>query len=106
MREFYFSGTPYPSNVEIGEDASNNPAIGLAKEISSDNILFKEEVDDESDVELPSSSSDEFDPGIGIGESPLESRVKCFPNRPSNTLIVTHESPPAWFQPSESESYS
>ena len=105
MREFYFSGTPYPSNVEIGEDASNNPAMGIAEESNSDNILFKEEVDNESDVELPDGGDDEFDPGIGVGASPLESRVKCFPNRPSNTLIVTNESPPIWFQPSEGESY-
>ena len=94
MREFYFSGTPYPSNVEIGEDASNNPAIGLAEESNSDNILF---MDDESDVELPD-AGDELIRALGL------ERVLC--NLASNTLIATTESPPTWFQPSEGESVS
>ena len=39
--------------------------MGIAEESNSDNILFKEEVDDESDVELPD-ARDEMTRALGL----------------------------------------
>ena len=103
-REFYFNGTPYPPNVGVGEDTAGKPLIVTSENRKCENVVFNDDVDGESDGEGTLGDQDnEFDPGIGTGMNPLESRENCFPNRPSNTLIVTNESPPIWFRPSEGE---
>ena len=103
-REYYFNGKPYPSNVGIGGDVSNISPEETNDGSGDDNNILDEEVENESDEESVSAGgSNEFEVDVGIEGFDTESRVKCFPSRPSSTLIVTNEAPPIWFQPSEGE---
>lgn len=92
MREFYFHGTAYPSDVGVdgavdeGKDGNIEP-----------DAAEEEDEDGESDV---SDEEDEQRDGMAITEAG-ESRVNCFENRPSSAYVVTNESPPIWFKPME-----
>ena len=103
-REYYFNGKPYPSHVGIGGNVCNGSPEETNDASGDDNNFLDEEVENESDDECVSvGGSNEFEVDVGIEGYDTESRVNCFPSRPSNTLIVTNESPPIWFQPSEGE---
>lgn len=79
MREFYFRGTPYPTDLESGDAADSSANV-------KDGSI---ELDEEALV------STEF---IGGDQEDL---VNCFPTRPSSAYVVTNELPRFWFKPLE-----
>ena len=80
-REFYFRGTPYPSNVGMDEIQTANDATVAQEDNAND--------DNDADVSCQE-GSDSFQ----------DDRVNCYPSKPS-ALVVTNENPPIWFKPSE-----
>jgi DNA ligase-1 len=82
MREFYFQGIPYPTNLGLIE-----PKEATERQDGNDEIhILKQSAD----------ASDDF----GHGQQD-EDRVNCFVNRPSPSWIITNENPPIWFKPLE-----
>jgi DNA ligase 1 len=87
MREFYFHGRPYPNGVGINDDNNDK------------NTATDQEPRDEIELEEPNAD------GVAKGSEAVckanetLQRVNCLGARPS--WIVTNESPPIWFQPSE-----
>ena len=84
MREYYFSGVPYPSGVGVNEGDDN----GAMKGSSSDDEKSESQEDGVDDA---AEDGDDVDP---------TERVNCYPTRPA-ALVVTGELPSIWFRPSE-----
>jgi ATP-dependent DNA ligase len=85
MRDYYFYGTPYPDRVGLGESEG---------EIIDDSVRASETGEGDNSqsgkVDAASSGQDDFD---------APTRVNCLDVQPS--WVVTNESPPIWFKPSE-----
>ena len=97
-RDYYFDGTPYPSHVGV----EGNTSCGANAEITQ-NLVSEANFEDRGDESEGDDDGKEYE-GVDVGmdgQLKQDSRVNCFPGRPSNTLIVTNESPPIWFQPKE-----
>jgi DNA ligase-1 len=79
MREFYFRGIPYPSDLEAGD----NEEISVKKEDAS------MEFDEEAFMSTEKWAAD------------TEELTNCFPTRPSSAFVITNEQPTFWFKPLE-----
>jgi DNA ligase-1 len=86
MRGYYFHGTPYPDGVGLGDnesetvdDSASAAVTGEGYDAQSVNVEVAS-FGQEDDIDAPS-------------------RVNCLDTRPP--WIVTNESPPIWFKPSE-----
>lgn len=94
MREFYFRGTPYPTNVGIEETDVN---INQGTEVKQELDTLEKEEESESDGE-----EEEGQESSTISYCDEDSSlVNCFASRPSSAYVVTNESPPIWFKPME-----
>jgi ATP-dependent DNA ligase len=83
-REFYFRGTPYPTDLD---------SKAAAKTSSSESHTIEEEESEEEDDHLMIDGDKT--------ETDQEDRVHCFANRPSSAFVVTNENPPIWLKPTE-----
>mmetsp|Transcript_26506 Transcript_26506/g.40231 ORF Transcript_26506/g.40231 Transcript_26506/m.40231 type:complete len:809 (+) Transcript_26506:83-2509(+) len=81
MHDFYLKGIPYPKGLGLDDEGE----IATADELESGDTDTNETQNSNSITET---QDDEFEP------------VNCYSSRPS-ALIVTNESPPIWFKPSE-----
>jgi hypothetical protein len=102
-REFYRHGTPYPSGVGmVVGDATKDETAGSRSSVNTKELEdgMVDEGSDGSDDD--SAEDDDVDDDVsGATMVEVEGCVNCFPNRPSNTVIVTNESPTIWFRPME-----
>ena len=89
MREFYFNGTPYPLGVGVDE-VGKLEQIGNDGQKDENNVLESdggESDGSEGSMDRKSSSDIEDD-----------TRVNCYPSRPSSAFVITNEAPTFWFK--------
>ena len=97
MREFYFRGISYPSNVGI-EGGDKEGSNSTKADLKMDCVQSVAQEDD-SDSDEKNSDIDR----AGQSNSFLDDKemVNCFSTRPTSAFVITNESPPIWFKPLE-----
>ncbi|CAB9498376.1 DNA ligase 1 [Seminavis robusta] len=107
IREFYFRGTPYPSDVGIIEGDSlktKKTAAGTSATSSADADVKDAEVEGSDDEDMEGGEVNEE----GASDEEQEDDdgnalvgVNCLPGRPPSSLVLTNENCSIWFKPSE-----
>jgi DNA ligase 1 len=90
-KDFYFNGTPYPTDVGVVEGDSTRTAPSARDDVNNEIDGSDDEALDETQHD--NGEDDEGDHGF-VG-------VNCFPGRPPSSVYITNESPTIWFKPSE-----
>ena len=108
MREFYFRGVPYPSNLDAEGPLSvkvaptMTPIVeDLAGDGRGDIFRDNDEVESDRSSDSPDGVEDESEEFPAKAEEEEFQKVNCFPNRPSSAFVLTNESPSIWFKPME-----